>query len=448
MSLEKQCLNQDTISSLVNDYIKTVYRFKWDTKNPTCLHIKNQIVILLGGFYKNILDWYLNNTLDKEKVTSFIQLVSHVIGTGIIQATQNMYGFLLQQNQFLTQDKNQLKMIQLYIQSQIDKNIAQGRKEMDNMIEIFRQRCFEIVLEWQKSSKNMLQMSHGRNAKKIEQLKSQNSWLSHQVTFLTEENSWLKVQISTLESDISKKQKLITQWYHSWKQLNTRVWELEKEKEWILQILWEIEKELWSKKRRLKWTSLNEKITWIFHFIREKQKEETTWQQWFIKQQNFDRIEQNLKEEIWILNNKLSTAKTILKEVNDELYEEQRKLQTFTSTDETKVREILKTHITDYFDFLFHSNEFIAINKQEEFELSIKINFYRLKALNIENPYHIWMNVIKWIKRNYENFYPWQFDNIQYIYRTLENYIHQLEYGSERSQKAIKTYNTINWITE
>lgn len=444
MFLESHSYSQDNISSLASAYIKAVYVAKWDIHNQTSIKIKNQIVVLLSTLYKDILDWYLKNTLDKQKVTSFIQVVNHLMDAGILKAKQDMLWFLVEKNRPLTWNDNQEELVKAYIQSEIDKNIIQGKIEMDNVIDLFRQKCIEILLEWQKSSSNMLHMSHQRSMQRISKLKEVNTWLESQISTLSQENLWLKSEVTILKSDIEKKQKLIKQWYHSWRKLNTRVWELEKEKEWVMIQIQSIEAELAKKRRKLKWQSLSDKIQWILNVTKELQEQESTWQQWFVHQQKFDTIENWLRQEIHTLHNQLSTAKAILDEVNSELIEEQRKNQVLTTQDENIIIEIIKTQISDYFHFLYNCNEFINQSKQEELELSIKMTFYRAKILNIDIIENI-DTILHDLKRNYMKSFPTEIDAVEWAITNLKNFIHMLQYGSKYIHTAIKQYVDISW---
>ncbi|MDD2907140.1 MAG: hypothetical protein PHH98_00730 [Candidatus Gracilibacteria bacterium] len=429
MLLEKQnnTRNEDIVG-LTNDYIKANYKQKGDINCNEAILIKNKIVVLLGKIYKDIVDSFFAGNINKEKVFEFISAVSNLMGAGIINAKNEIFNQLVEKNQALAKDEKQLKVVRDYINSEIDKKLSGARIEIDSVIDIFRQKCIEILLEKGQNVTNMLKMSHGRDKTKIGELKQQNTGLENQV--------------GELQETVEKQSKTLRKGFVEWGKLNNKVLELEDERRKIEGLISSIEKELEGKKRRLKGTTTSEKLDGILRFTREIQSQETYWQKSIVNQQHFDRIETNLRNEINDLYKSLMSAKEIAVELNDELIEEQRKNKILTTSDEKIIFEGITKQLMDYFCLLFESDDFINQTKQEEFELTIKMTYYRAKVLNI-NIYDFVIEQLNKIETTYKERYKDKFEKVEFSIGNLKNFINSLQYGNNYIEKAIKVYSDI-----
>lgn len=436
MSLELKIKQEDSdIISLSSDYIKVVYWNSWDVNSKDAILLKNKIVVLLWKIFKEITDSFLSWNIDKNKVLQFVWAVSNLIWAWLINAKTSIFDDLVIKNKSLAQNEESLKSIKQYINQEIDKRLTYARIEIDNVVDLFRERCIEILLEQGQKTSNMLRLSHGRDKTKIWELKLQ--------------NTWLETQVWELQQTVNNQSKTLKRWFAEWRKLNTRVWELETEKSNLSTVISQIEAELARKKRRLKWETLSEKLNWFLGFTREIQTQETRWQQTFVLQQNFDRVENKLKWEIndliWNINDlrtSLEKAKQIAIELNDELVEEQRKNQVLTTNDERVIKETINKQLTDYFCFLLNDTDFVNITKQEELELSLKMSFYRAKALDIEI-YNFLISQINKIEKLYiENFSSsLKLEQIQKASNELKNFINLLQFWKSYLDKAIKAYS-------
>lgn len=429
MLLEKQdnTRNEDIVW-LTNDYIKAVYSQKWNINCSEAILIKNKIVVLLGKIYKDIVDSFFAWNINKEKIFEFISAVNNLMWAWIINAKNDIFYQLLEKNQGLANDEKQLKIVRDYINKEIDKNLAWARVEIDSVVDTFRQRCIEILLEKGQNVVSMLKMSHDRNKIKIWELK--------------QENLWLKSQVWDLEQTVDKQAKTIKRWFKEWRELNTRVWELEVERSNILSFISQIEKELEWKKRKLKWDTLSEKLNWFLSFTREIQYQETYWQKSFVIQQNFDRTEIALRNEITDLSISLQNAQKIAMEINDELVLEQRKNHVLTTNDELVIKENINKQITDYFCFLLDRNDFVNQTKQEELELTIKMTYYKAKALNIDI-YDFANTHIEKIKELYKKSFGdvLKKEQLENAINDLKIFINMLQYWNNYVNNAIGIYS-------
>lgn len=425
MSLELKIKQEDSdIISLSSDYIKVVYSNSWDVNSKDAILLKNKIVVLLWKIFKEITDSFLSWNIDKDKVLQFVWAVSNLIWAWLINAKTSIFDDLVTKNKSLAQNEESLKSIKQYINQEIDKRLTNARIEIDNVVDLFRERCIEILLEQGQKTSNMLRLSHGRDKTKIWELKLQ--------------NTWLETQVWELQQTVNKQSQTLKRWFAEWKKLNKKVWELETEKSDINTIISQIEAELARKKRKLKWETPTEKIKWILNFTREIQTQETRWQQTFVLQQNFDRVEANLRWEIQDLRTSLEKAKQIAIELNDELVEEQRKNQVLTTNDEKVIKETINKQLTDYFCFLLSDTDFVNIT----LELSLKMSFYRAKALDIDI-YNFLISQINKIEKLYiENFSSsLKIEQIQKASNELKNFINLLQFWKSYLDKAIRSYS-------
>lgn len=415
MLLEKQdnTRNEDIVG-LTNDYIKAVYSQKWDINCKEAISIKNRIVVLLWKIYKDIVDSFFAWNIDKEKIFEFISAVSNLMWVWIINAKNDIFYKLIEKNQNLAKDEKQLKIIRDYINNEIDKNLVWARIEIDSVIDIFRQKCIEILLEKGQNVVSMLKMSHDRN----------------------------KIKIWELEQTVIKQWETIKRWFKEWRELNVRVWELEIERTDILSLISQIEKELEWKKRRLEWKTPLEKVSWILNFTREIQSEETYWQKSIVNQQHHDRLEASLRDEINDLSISLQNAKIIAIEVNNELIEEQRKNQVLTTNDEKIIKDLISKQITDYFCFLIDRDDLINQTKQEELELTIKMTYYRAKVLDM-NIYEFAVNHIERVKELYKKNFGdvLKSEQLENTINDLKNFINRLQYWNNYIKNAIGSYS-------
>lgn len=429
MSLELKIKQEDSdIVSLTSEYTRIVYTNYWNINSNEAILLKNKIVVLLWKIFKEITDSFLAWNIDKEKVLQFVWAVSNLIWAGLINAKTDIFNQLFKQNKHLINEENKSKIIEDYLNTEIDKRLKNARIEIDSIVDIFREKCIEILLEKSEKTSNMLKMSHHRDREKIWQLK--------------QDKTWLESQVWELNQTIDKQSKTLKRWFAEWRKLNTRVWELETEKTNLNTVISQIEAELARKKRRLKWETLSEKLNWFLGFTREIQTQETRWQQTFVLQQNFDRVENNLRWEIQDLRTSLEKAKQIAIELNDELVEEQRKNQVLTTNDERVIKETINKQLTDYFCFLLNDTDFVNITKQEELELSLKMSFYRAKALDIDI-YNFLISQINKIENLYiENFSSsLKEEQIQKAGNELKNFIYLLHFWKNYTDKAIRAYS-------
>lgn len=448
MSLEKY-YNDWCIIWLTKQYVRSLYIWNWCPNNQITINIKNKIVVQLWGIYKGILDDFLASNIDKSKVLEFILTISNLIWVWIIDAKTDIFWELLEKNTNNSINEDQIKFLKDYLNHEIDKSIYKAEIEMNTIIDIFRERCIEILLDKQKSMSWMLKMSHTRDKwkihildSKIETLYCENQKLNEEIIILNGSHLTLTWEIVKAKETIQTQSKSLRWWFKDWTRQNTKISELEREKDSIMSTLWVIEQELLKKKRILKWTTLIEKINWILKFTTEIQKQETNWQQTFVKQQNIDAKEIKLTEQITHLEINLQQAKAVVLELNAELIEEQTKNQVLTSSDEKVIKKTLLTQITDYFCFLLEMNEFINQTKQEELELKLKMTYYRAKVLDIEIIDYI-NDHIKKLWSNYKANYPYNIENIETSITNLKNFLYMLQYGNNYFNTSIKKYKDV-----
>lgn len=390
--------------------------------------------------------WFLAWNIDKQKIFHFVSAVSNLIWWWIIHAKNDIYSELIEKNILKANTDKEIEIVKQFINKEIDKHILTARQEMDNVVELFRQRCLEILLDKQSSLQSMLKMSHQRDKTKIHSLWEKINWLSFEnerlsgeILILHEVNTTLQTQVSTLQTTVENQAKSLKWAFQEYTNLSRSLKELEWEKQTLMKGFQIIETELARKKRRLVGTSLIEKLEWIFRFTKEIQAQETSWQQTFVHQQNFSRIEEELTKQIQELSSKLDIAKTLAQEIDQELQEEQRKNQILTSSDERVIKDSLTTQVTDYFHFLFNSSELINQTKQEELELSIKMTFYRAKVLNM-NVMDFVEEILKKLLSAYEKSYPNKKNEVESALINLKNFINILQYGSKYFDSSIKKY--------
>lgn len=491
------------LSPAINSYVKSLYIWNWNTKNELSIFIKNHLTVELAKVYDNILKSFISWKIKKEDILNFVDIVCELISNWVIKAKSDIFDKLLDSNKNKVQDETQLEKLKELILIEIEKRLSQIENEIKDIINLFKQRCFELLLEKttevtvknvdltkQVSSKaRMLELSHTRDKGKIWQLSEEkvallstvweledfNSTLKQDNLALREENFsfsasntelsrqvWeLSTQIETLNTEVirlnwriefytqneqehadsmKEKDKLMKWMYES----HSKIYEekadlLEKMNQLIITVK-KIETELAKKKRKIKWTNLEEKVNWLLNFVVEIQSQETSWQQSYTKSQASILELESLQTSNAVLEWKLEQAWKYALDLLDEIATLKTENETLKSEDINVIKTNLCWYFRDYFYFLIQNPEFINISKSEEFELRVKMAYYRARSLNFNLDDDV-IEYLNSLKKNYSTN-----ENVEKIYSECMNFFNLLRFWKWYLEKARSVYETINWL--